>query len=89
MSADNVTPMRPPQKAPREPREPRKQKADIAFSGPGSLRIWHGLHGVCRELWEIDGNSDPETVSRYGHLAAAAAVLADLMDERLMLGPDL
>jgi len=82
----------PPPKAPRKrKREPPQQKAEIAFGradgeGPNTFTIWQGLHGVCRELWEIQGRVDHDIVNRYANLSAAAVVLSELMEDRLMLG---
>jgi hypothetical protein len=90
--ADNVTPIRPdgnqPPASPRKPREPRRrQKVEIAFGGvgegPNTLLIWQGLHGVCCQLRDMGGSTDD--VDQYVRLSAAAAVLAGLLDDRLML----
>lgn len=96
MSADNVTPIRSgsadqPPRPPGKPRGPR-QKPALAFSdpdavdgGPSTLAIWQGLRGVCRALADIEGRRNDDCVERFSTLGAAADVLAQLMEQRLMI----
>ncbi len=39
---------------------------------------------MCRELDELAGEADEDTVSRYSNLSAAARALADVLQERLV-----
>jgi hypothetical protein len=75
MSNDKVTPSK--------RRAPRK-KSEISFGGsgegPGALIIWQGLRGVCREMDMIETDG----VNRYIGLAAAAAVLSQLLEDRML-----
>lgn len=97
MSADNVTSIGgvdQPRKVPRTPKKDRRpqQRVEISFGGigqgPDSLTIWQGLRGVCRALHDVGGRIDSDTVDQFGNLSAAALVLSELMEDRLMIVPE-
>jgi hypothetical protein len=99
MSTDNVTstssgdsPPPKPARTPKKDRRPKQQRVEISFGwfgeGPDSLTIWQGLRGVCVAMNEVGGLIGHETTNQFGNLSAAALVLSDLLEDRLMLRND-
>jgi hypothetical protein len=76
----------------RKGRTKPKQTADIAFGrskedeGLDTLTVWQGLRGVCKALDDLHALSS-NSIDTMADLGAAARVLAELMEDRLMISP--
>jgi hypothetical protein len=86
MSADNVTQF-PSGDQPSKPRKRKADRAGLKFSegigddgAPDStLRVYQGLRGVCHAL-----DRDSRDIDLYADLSAAASVLIDILEDRLL-----
>ena len=87
MSADNVTPIRPPGGGtPKTPSSERSRKSkrflklEERDDEPGSMRLIQALHGVCYAAERLAENSDLTVALELG---TAAEILSDMLTNRV------